>query len=275
MRRYGAAEDLADELRQFLSGEPIHARPVGRAERFWRWCRRQPVVAGLSATALVLLLLVAIVASLGYVSTSRAWQRAKTALESESVARRNTEIQKQNAEQARKEAEQAAQTAEAQQKKADEQRRRAEEQQKEAETQRKRQEDQRRQSEQHQQEAEAQRQRAEMASASDIEEEKRKAQQATQKAEEEKRRAKVEQKKAELSQYCSRITLADQKLNSGEVAESDKTLDACPEYFRGWEWHYLKRLCHLDLVTLRSTGPSVLARREAAGIWRWLGGAYM
>src|SRR5205823_6314962 len=48
-KRYGTALDLADDLRRFLSHEPITARPTPAWERAVLWARRRPAMATLYA----------------------------------------------------------------------------------------------------------------------------------------------------------------------------------------------------------------------------------
>jgi hypothetical protein len=59
-QRYASAEALADDLECWLSGKPIRARSVGRIGQLSRWCRRNPVIAGLSAASVVLLALLVV-----------------------------------------------------------------------------------------------------------------------------------------------------------------------------------------------------------------------
>jgi WD40 repeat protein len=52
-QRFASAAELASDLRRWLAGEPIHARPVPALERLRLWARRKPGVAALTLALLV------------------------------------------------------------------------------------------------------------------------------------------------------------------------------------------------------------------------------
>jgi tetratricopeptide (TPR) repeat protein len=70
-KRYQTAHDLESELKRFLSSEPIQARPIGRIARGWRWAKRNPRVAVLTASVAVLLVAVAAVSVIGFAVAKR------------------------------------------------------------------------------------------------------------------------------------------------------------------------------------------------------------
>ena len=55
-KRYLRAADLAADLRHWLAGEPIVARPASRTERTWKWARRRPWQAAALAACAALIL---------------------------------------------------------------------------------------------------------------------------------------------------------------------------------------------------------------------------
>jgi WD40 repeat protein/predicted Ser/Thr protein kinase len=59
-RRFATARDLSEELTRWLEGKPILSRQASRAEKAWRWCRRNPSIAAASSIALLSLLLLGI-----------------------------------------------------------------------------------------------------------------------------------------------------------------------------------------------------------------------
>ena len=98
-KRYPTAHELGEELRRLLGGETIHARPISRMARGWRWCKRNLLIAGL-AVAFVATLIV------GLTSTSWQWyraegeaKRANTIAEEKEDARREAVVAKEHAQQ--------------------------------------------------------------------------------------------------------------------------------------------------------------------------------
>ena len=71
-RRYQSCGELADDLARYRSGRPIVARPVGPAERLWRWCRRNPILAATAGTAIALVFATFVSIVIGYRNTMAA-----------------------------------------------------------------------------------------------------------------------------------------------------------------------------------------------------------
>ena len=192
-KRYATARDMADELRRYLRGEPIQARPVGRIERSWRWCRRNPVVASLAASVLI-----ALAAGAG-VSTYFAYeasQRATSEQTAKIAAERAADRERRQAIAAKADRDRADREAAA------------------AVAARKT--------------AEGERTKAELAA----------------------EREKQQRLDTERALYLNRVKLAQQYWAGDNVAQSRRMLDTCPVEQRGWEWRYLDRLHHGDLLTL-------------------------
>jgi len=85
-KRYATTQAVADELGRFLDREPIHARPIIRAERVWRWCRRKPALASFVAATSLLLLAILIGSPIFIYRIDQALNRSEAG---ELMARRN------------------------------------------------------------------------------------------------------------------------------------------------------------------------------------------
>ena len=77
-QRYASAKALAEDLNRFIEGRPIQARRVSRLERTWRWCKRNPWPASLSAALLLALVSGTIVSSILAARASRQARIANT-----------------------------------------------------------------------------------------------------------------------------------------------------------------------------------------------------
>ncbi len=89
-KRYATADDLAEDLRRFLSGEAIVARPVGLSERSLKWAKRHKAGAAFIGALVVLFAVTvasAVLLSIGY----RDLDKANTEL-----GQKNTELEQSN-----------------------------------------------------------------------------------------------------------------------------------------------------------------------------------
>jgi WD40 repeat protein len=156
-QRYASAGDLADDLRRFQVQEPVKARPLGSAARLFRWARRRPAVAALSAALLLLALVgfVAVTAALVVVNQQR--QRAEQS--QQELLETNTKLTRARAD------------------------------------------------------------------------------------------ALTKAREIEDTAYVNSIALAQQLWRANQVPRARQILAACPAGQRGWEWHYLWRLCHAELFS--------------------------
>jgi serine/threonine protein kinase/outer membrane protein assembly factor BamB len=86
-RRYSSAQALAQDLDRFLAGDPVVARPVGRAARATRWCRRNPAIAGLLVSIAISLILGTTASSYFAIMQARQFNQLRSEQEQTSALR--------------------------------------------------------------------------------------------------------------------------------------------------------------------------------------------
>ncbi len=74
-QRYATAQAVVEDLNRFLEGRPILARRVSTTEQAWRWCKRNPWLAGALGTAAAALVAVAVVSLVYAAKQGRARDR--------------------------------------------------------------------------------------------------------------------------------------------------------------------------------------------------------
>jgi eukaryotic-like serine/threonine-protein kinase len=64
-------------------------------------------------------------------------------------------------------------------------------------------------------------------------------------------------KKEEQLNYYNRFVLAEREWATNHVGRTRELLDACPPALRGWEWRYLSRLCHTELLSMHGHSDTI------------------
>jgi WD40 repeat protein len=218
--RYADCQELADDLRRWLEGEPIRARRLGPVERAVRWCRREPwLAAALAAVAcsLVVVAGISLVSAIMLANSAESERAAKEVAEREAKARGIKED----------EARQALADLQVEQKG-------KEEAQKQLEV-----------GLQQRREAVTAREEAAKKLEAEIE--------AKVKVSKEKAEGDVQIRHL---LYDANLKLAALAWESALIPRATELLASQPVDLRGWEWHYLNRLVtRPSLFTLRHAGP--------------------
>jgi WD40 repeat protein len=102
-------------------------------------------------------------------------------------------------------------------------------------------------------------QRDQAVSAQEVAEQRRlDAEQARQQEAEARGREAARRRELEAALYRNRIVEAQREWEANHVGRADELLQECPQNLRQWEWYYLKRLCHGELLTLKGHTSVVL-----------------
>jgi WD40 repeat protein/serine/threonine protein kinase/Flp pilus assembly protein TadD len=173
-KRYDSAAALAEDLRRFVAGEPIVARPAPFWERGVKWARRRPTIAALLIAVSILLASLLGLGIWSYAEINRSLKEARDE-RTKAEALAETEAQARG---------------------------RAQEQTTIAET------------------------RAEDLAWED---------------------------------YINRVNRAYREVQDNNVSLAEDLLHGCPPERRGWEWHFVKRLCHSERLSVVVPAGSVSA----------------
>lgn len=102
--RYQTPAEMAEDLKRFVEDRPVRARRISDAERVFRWCRRNPLVASLLAGIVV-------VVFAGFAGVCWQWREAEAARQNEKDQRNLAEISQKEAEHARAASEKSREAA--------------------------------------------------------------------------------------------------------------------------------------------------------------------
>jgi eukaryotic-like serine/threonine-protein kinase len=193
--RYPTANELAEELRRFVAGEPISVRPAGRVEKLAKWVRRKPMVAGLYAATTIALAVIVVALGFAALWWDAEGARRQTALANDQLADANLRVVAERDENDRL----------------------------------------RNLAEQARDQKELARQGEEVA------------------------RTKAETLAEKLAhvEYGLTMQLAREEWRDSNIYRASELLTSTMPEYRGWEWQYVHRLCHPDLITLTEHTSSV------------------